>query len=377
MTFPTAMSLSARMTRMFMFPFKATRRPSVPPPHGARQCFAAALLAIFAFSAQAQVASPMGGFSTLTILGTHGKSTAALSLLGLGLTRPALCHGRIDGLGPRSISDSRATWIDGQFDGLRGPHFFELTSGPYAGFTAEILDTQSASKSLILNVDLSKILDGGESFAVRPHWTLAGIFGPANEAGLGSGSAVTADEILVLNPVTRVYTTYFYKTVGLGGTGWRSTTSLSADQSNARMPLGQGILVRRKQTPDLSLRLFGAVKTGCTLLAVVPGLNIAANIVPTARTLGSSRLYTGDPRTGLAGGSIVTADKLLLFDGSIYQTYYYKTTSLGGTGWRSAASASVDASNAIIPAGAAMLIQRSTSLPAFFWSVPASDKPQP
>jgi uncharacterized protein (TIGR02597 family) len=331
-----------------------------------------ASLAIFiAGSAQllGYVASPVCGFSSFQVQGTHGNQAAALSFLGLGLTRPSVCHGRIDGVGTSTVTDSRAQWVDGQYDGANGPHYLEITSGAYAGLTADVVATQGATKSLLLSIDLSALLDGGESFKVRPHWTLASVFGPANEAGLGGGSAVTADEIMILNPATRLYTTYFYKTTGLGGSGWRSTASFTTDQSNARIALGQGLLIRRKQTNDLSIRLFGAVKPGNTLLQVLPGLNIVANVAPADRTLGSSQLYTGDPQTGLAGGSIVTADKLLLFDGAVYKTYYYKTTGLGGIGWRSAASSSQDASAVVIPAGGALLIQRATSRAPFFWTV--------
>jgi uncharacterized protein (TIGR02597 family) len=320
-------------------------------------------------SPRAQVATSASGFYTLQIHGTHGSSTAALSFVGFGLTRPPVCQGRLDSFGPNTVTDSRAKWVDGQFEGLNGPHYLEIASGPYAGFTTDIITSRGPSRSLVLDVDLSTLLSGGEAYTVRPHWTLASVFGPANEVGLGGGSCVTGDEILVLNTSTKAYLTYYYKTLGLGGTGWRSATSPFTDQSNAPLPLGTGVLIRRKQAGDVFLKLFGSVKTGNTLLQVEPGLNIVANIAPTGVMLGDSGLYTGDLSTGLAGGSMTSADQVLLFDGTSYQTYYYKTTGLGGTGWRSAASSSLDASSTLIPHGGALLIQRSASRPPFFWNV--------
>jgi uncharacterized protein (TIGR02597 family) len=323
-------------------------------------------------SLPAQVASPVSGFYTFQIWGSDVPSTPALSFVGLGLTRPVVYRGRLDNFGSGMVTDSHAQWSDGQFEGANGPHYIELTSGQYAGLTADIATCSGTTRTLALSVDLSPLLSGGEAYCIRPCWTLASVFGPNDEAGLGGGSSVTADEILVLDTCTGVYSSYYYKTAGLGGTGWRSTTSPFTDQSNARISLGQGILVQRKQPGDISLKLFGTVKAGNTLLPVAPGLNIVANIAPTGMMLGNSGLYTGDSGTGLAGGSLTSADQVLLFDGVTYQTYYYKTTGLGGTGWRSASGSSLDASDTIIPPGGAVLIQRATSRPGFYWKVPIS-----
>ena len=105
-----------------------------------------------------------------------------------------------------------------------------------------------------------------------------------------------------------------YKTIGLGGIGWRSTASASTDQSNAKIDLTQGILIRRKQPANVTLRVFGSAKSGNTFIEVQSGLNILANVYPGGTlTLGNSHLYTGDPSTGLASGSNVTADKLLIY----------------------------------------------------------------
>ena len=269
------------------------------------------------------------------------------------------------------ISDSRAKWMDGAFNGSNGPHYLEITSGPYEGFTTAIASTQAATKSLLLDVDIASLLTGGESYKIRPEWTLAAIFGPADESGLGSGSLVTADEVLMLDPGTGMYRTYYYKTIGLGGIGWRSTSSPFADQSNTPLCLGQGLIICRKRASDISLKLFGAAKSDKTLLQISPGMNIQANVAPMAMTLASSGLYTGDQATGLAGGSISSADKILLFDGETYQTFYYQKIGLGGTGWRSAVAPFLDASATIIPAGSALVIQRMTSRAGFFWAVPA------
>lgn len=317
---------------------------------------------------RAEVASAVAGLLTITVKGHNDQASSAITFIGLGLTRPVVCQGHLESLAPNAISDAHATWVDDQFNGADGAHYLEIASGPAAGLMTDIVDTVAATKSLALADDLSSVLTGGETFKIRKHWTLAALFGTANQAGLGGGSNVTADEILVYDPLTGLYTTYFYKTIGLGGTGWRSTASSSADQAEAILKLTSGILIRRRQAADVSFKVFGSVKSGDTYLPVLPGLNLVGNVYPTdSLTLGTSGLFTGDPATGLAGGSNVSADKVLIYNGTTYDTYYYKTQGLGGIGWRSTASSSADASGTLIPAGTSILIQRATDRAGFYW----------
>jgi uncharacterized protein (TIGR02597 family) len=213
-----------------------------------------------------QVASAVSGFMTLTIKGHGGVAPSALSFIGLGLTRPVVCQGSLESVAPNAITDEHASWVDDQFNGANEAHYLEITSGPAAGVLTEILDTDAGTKTLILADDLSTVLTGSETFKIRKYWTLASLFGAQNQAGLGSGSNVTADQVLIFDSLTGLYTTYFYKTVGLGGTGWRSTASSSKDESNAKLDLTRGLLIQRKQPGDLKVKVFGAVKTGDTYI---------------------------------------------------------------------------------------------------------------
>lgn len=57
-----------------------------------------------------------------------------------------------------------------------------------------------------------------------------------------------------------------------------------------------------------------------------------------------------------------TADNILIQTGSnSFSSYYYKDSGLGGTGWRSAASSSVDASGTVIPYGRGIIMVRRES----------------
>ena len=145
------------------------------------------------------------------------------------------------------------------------------------------------------------------------------------------------------------------------------------DASGTTLYPDQGVVIVRRAAGDISLILTGTVKTGPTVVPVESNLNLVANLYPAGTlTLGSSGLYTGNSQTGLAGGTATTADQVLLFDPATgaYSIYYFKTSGLGGTGWRSAASNRVDASNTILPTAGAMFIKRLENRASFLWTVP-------
>jgi hypothetical protein len=90
---------------------------------------------------------------------------------------------------------------------------------------------------------------------------------------------------------------------------------------------------------------------------------------PTNMTLADSGLFTGDPATGVAGGTTTSADQILVWNGVSYDTYYYQTSGLGGTGWRKAGFPTADASADVIPVGSSLILKRKT-VNGFNWIVP-------
>ena len=205
---------------------------------------------------------------------------------------------------------------------------------------------------------------------IRPNWTLSSIFGATNQAGLQGGTASSADQILVYNASTATYTTYYYQTSGIGGVGWRKLGDTThSDQSGAFFKATDGILVKRFQSADVSFSLAGAVKLGQTAIPVAVGLNILSNVYPSGTfTLGTSGLQS----SGLGGGTASTADLILIYDpvNAVYNTYYYQTSGLGGTGWRLAGdSTHADKSGVSIPFGSSILVQRKAATP-FTWVAP-------
>ena len=319
---------------------------------------------------QTQVSTGPSGFITLRIAGHGGAGGVQISFIGLGLASHTEFEGNLESHIANTLTDTGASWVDDQFNGANGAHFVEITSGPNAGYTADILDTDGAAKMLTVADNFSALLSGGETYRVRKHWTIERVFGQNNEAGLGGGNSITADQILIYNPVSQSYTTFYYQTSGLGGVGWRAAGSPTVNQSKAKLYPDEGLVIKRKQASDLQVRLFGQVKLGPTIVPVHMGANFIGNVYPTdTMTMGNSALYTGNSATGLNGGNVITADQVLIYNGTGYDTYYYQTSGLGGVGWRRAGAPTVNASGVVLPKGKSFIVKRKHPSP-FAWVMP-------
>jgi uncharacterized protein (TIGR02597 family) len=313
------------------------------------------------------------GFITLPIAGASRSGARAFSFLGISLMNPVSYQGKITLSGNHSVTDVNAVWTANEFNGANGEFFIEIVSGPHAGLMTDILATNVIGKTLTTYDDLSPLLTGGELYRIRRHRTLRDVFGEDDETLTGGASVSEADEVLVLNPVTQTFLTFYFKKGGFGGTGWRSATDAVTDAAGTTLYPDQGVVIVRKVLGDIGLILTGAVKSGPTQVPVESNMNLVANLYPAGTlTLGSSGLYTGNSQTGLAGGTATTADQVLLFDPATgaYSLYYFKTSGMGGTGWRSAANTRVDASNTVLPTTGAIFIKRLENRASFLWTMP-------
>lgn len=307
------------------------------------------------------------GFITLNVAGTGGAGGSSLSFRGLSLTRPVEYQGSAESVTANSVTDNEATWTDNQFNGTNGAYFLEITSGPGAGTTYDITATTAATKTVTLAQNLGAGIAAPVVFKIRKHWTIAAVFGAANEAGLQGGTSTSADQLLLWNGTG--YDIYYYQTSGLGGTGWRQAGAPAVDASGTKLVMEELLLLKRGQATAVNVVLMGAVKTGQTSVPVFNGNNFLGNVYAAPMTLQSSGIYTGNPATGLAGGSSVTADQILLWNGTGYDIYYYQTSGLGGTGWRRAGAPSTDASATPLPVGSGFIVKRTNS-GAFNWVIP-------
>jgi uncharacterized protein (TIGR02597 family) len=333
-------------------------------------CVAALVACVSSVSAQSVTTDPVG-FITLTVFGPVSNGGTANTFIGLGFTQPVSYQAALASAAGTTLTDSSAAFTANQFSGPAGSYYLELTNGTGVGKTSQITGTPTAT-TITTADDLSSFVTAATTYKIRKNWTLASVFGTDPTAvggsGIAGGSISTADQILTYSTAGGAYSTFYYKTSGIGGTGWRSINSTSVDESNHAFLPTDGLLVLRHTAGNVTFALAGAVKLGNTALPVAFGSNLLSNVYPAGTfTLASSLLH----ESGLGGGTISTADQVLIFNNSsnAFDTYYFKTSGIGGTGWRSINSTSVDEAAHAIPFGASLFINK-LSAGSFVWNAP-------
>ncbi len=329
----------------------------------------ALLLPAVASFAQTTATTDPVGFVTMNISGNGGSGQPAYTFTTLGMTNAVAYQATTSSVtGSTTLVDLNSTWADNAYNGAGGTvtHYVEIVSGPGAGTTYDVSATSASAHTLTLTQPLASNIATGASYKVRPHWTIASVFGAANQNGLAGGNSTTADQIQLFH--NNAYLIYYYQTSGLGGTGWRQSGAPFVDASATVIYPDDGLLIARLQSGNTSVVVQGAVKTGQTSIPVVSGYSLLGNVYAAAMTLGTSNLYTADPNTGLAGGNSTSADQVMFWNGTGFNVYYYQTSGLGGIGWRQTGAPFVDATTAPIPVNAALFISRSGA--PFNWIAP-------
>ncbi|GAA5484844.1 hypothetical protein [Haloferula sargassicola] len=348
-----------------------------------------ALLCAFAAVSNGAVTDPVGYF-TVPLPGTGGGSAQKLQIANLGLlpSSGVEASGVIESFasdgGGTFLTDTEGSWSAGDYvNGTQVSHLVEITA--VAGGDANLVGsmtwiTASDANKLYLSDDISAA-GAGASYRVVAAFTVESLLGnpPVAATFAGAGNVTDADNLLILDPTTNTYTTFWYKSSGLGGTGWRASGIDNSLVASTAIHPNDGLVFLRKQSADGSLVIVGDVKTtGTDIMVQGDGsgtvLNIVSIPIPVDQlTFAASNLYTGDNSTGLKGaGNVTDADNVLVFDATTntYTTFWYKDSGLGGTGWR--ASGVADPANYVIPSERALLIQRKSGA-SFTWSVPAVD----
>lgn len=332
-----------------------------------------ALAASVAFAQTSGNADP-AGFLRVTVNGTGGVGANRITYLGLGLTRPVAYQRTASVIGANSITDSGASWTVDQFAGGNGPHFVEITSVNGSTSATGVGTTygiaSNTSNTLTLTSNLAAGITAPVGYKIRKQWTIASVFGPNNESGLQGGTAVTADLIQLWNGAS--LESYYYQTTP--SVGWRRVGDTATDMGGTVIPFYSAVVITRQQSANLIFVLNGTVKSGQTVIPIVVSDNYVGNVYPTNLTLATSGLYTGNAATGLAGGDAATADQVRIWNGTIFDIYYYQTTGVGGTGWRKVGAPSTDASNTVIAESSGFIVNRRNS-PNFNWVVPETLTP--
>lgn len=316
--------------------------------------------------AQVTAVSEPVGYTTTTVRGKTGAANPN-SFFSLPLSRPETWRGVANGIFEDALGRTvleASTEIESGVLTLAGggqAHYLQVLDGLGAGSITEVVS--NVGNQITVADDLSEVVyPGSTMFRLVPHWTMATAF--PGGAGLGGGTTPTAADTVTLYPPTGAAVTMFYNT---SAGQWRRGLT---DASNTTIPPGCGVMVTRKQSGEVEIPFSGVVTTIPVELLVGAGggggkLTLLSNPHPIASvTLADSGLYTGDPSTGVVGGSSPnSADTVTIYNPQTGAgvNYYYSTTA---NQWRWGLS---NASSVTIPEGAAVLINRKAGRGGFSW----------
>lgn len=314
------------------------------------------------------------GYLKKTLKGNAGSD--GLELVGAPFVNPTGYQGEVGGVGAGSLTDVRATWVDSQFrpDSEVATHYVEIVLasdlgvvGSWANIAGNTTDT------LEIEGDWSGVLTGGEYYVVRRHRTIADVFGADNEMGIGAGNVSNADSFAVLDSETKGYTSYYFKSGGFGGSGWRTTSNPFSNQGETPLLPHQGFYYLRNRSDDADLVFYGYLKLGRSKVFLKEGVNLVNLQTPLANqrelsqqgfnmTMGAvDDLVTIE--SGLddvfVAGQISAADSIAVFDSDVsaYTSYYRKTAGFGGSGWRSSSNPFADRAGERLPGGASFFVR--------------------
>jgi len=333
--------------------------------------------------------TPPVGYISIPLPGTAGASPTRLQVASQGLLPSDTLQyaGVVDSFGSDAggtyLLDSKGTWAAGDYiNSLAAPtfrsHLVEITSGPLIGTLTWVKSTQ-ANKIYTFD-DISAAL-AGASYRVLKAFKVSTLLGtvPTSTVLAGAANIGTADNFLLFDPDLKSYKTFWYKSGGIGGTGWRcDDLTITTPGEAAIHPNDSGMVFVRKQSSDGVLVISGSVKSGVNGVFIRGGAGTVLNIVSVLQPVGqltpaTSGLYTTNPATGVLGAAnIGTADNILVFDAAAnkYTIFWYKSGGIGGTGWRCDNAAITDPTNYVFPPESAILIQRKNGT-NFTWNIPA------
>jgi hypothetical protein len=311
-----------------------------------------------------EATSPVWVATATTLQGTNGSGTK-FTAFSQRMVQPIQYAGTISALQNNTLTDTNSSWGNSQYGTNGILSYVEFANG----WTVDIADASATSKTLTLAGSINGIAAPGDSYQIRPHFTVASLFGTNNETGLKPGlNPAQADNILLQIPQTQQTMTIFYFSNATAHGWYRADFSPAASQI---IYPEQGVLVRRLSSGDVNLLACGPVKLGVTVAPIEAGFNLVGTLKSfTTLALGTLNLYTGNPATGVASGlNLATSDNILILrpDGSTASYFYFKNTQ--SEGWFDALFNS--AANTPIPPGSAFFIHRLNANGPFDWTIPA------
>jgi hypothetical protein len=322
-------------------------------------------------------ASPAAAQTTVTTVPvgvmTYSFSANSTASVGIPLLRPAIFSGVVTSASTGSIAFTSPGLNLATLISAGSSYYLEVTghsdgvTKAYVGDRLEINEaTTITSASGVAAIDtLSNInttsgtLDFliGYNVTIRPHWTLAALFGTgAGATGLNSSTTFSSsDQVLAWNGGG--WSTYWFRQNSAGSIKeWRNTATGTVNQDGAVIPPGVGIYVK-KLGNALTANVMGEVRTN----RFIRNLDSSTQLIALGYPVDSSPVQLGLTTTSgfTAATTFTVADQILAWSGTGFSTYWLRRNTAGDVvQWRNTATSTIDHSGtAFIAANKAFFIK--------------------
>jgi len=275
--------------------------------------------------------------------------TAGANAVGIALVKPAWLKGTIGAVDTKGLrlqdKNIPVASLSNPLQWETVPAYLEISSSPAdpklvgERYEVDVSSNPSANqgwirlKAAVSNTrqDLPAGL-AGATYSVRPHWTLANVFGTSAQTFVRSGrTSSSADEVQLANPLSGNLEGFFLSNDPISK-GWRlSRNRQGPEQANVLILPGSGLLIHAKG--PLVFSLSGEARNSAFRLPLRAGPNFVS--LGHMESLRMTDLVGNPPTKFQAGLSPNLADRISFMLGTRMETFY-----LGPTGQQWACSTS-------------------------------------
>ncbi len=310
------------------------------------------------------------GFMSINIAPGNGTTTRALTLLSAPLLTSATksdgvtpadgaITGVISSLTSNTITNTSAAWTAGELSAVATPKVLRILSGAAEGRTFLLSTTvQNSATTVTLHstentTDLTTlgIATGanGDRYQIFDCDTISSFFGDTSLI-VKNNNPDLADNILLF--VGGAWSTYYFHVTN---NRWTRRALGSPDATNQPVKPEAGLMFNRLGSAAMALNITGSVPmTKRADVVKSSGITFLGTHWPVNSTLGSSGIQSIAGWTSNA--SFNSADQVQLLISGTWRKYWFD-----GTNWRRSALGSPISDNESIPAGTAIMINKTNA----------------
>jgi uncharacterized protein (TIGR02597 family) len=165
----------------------------------------------------------------------------------------------------------------------------------------------------------------GQPLVIRPHWTLASLFGASAEAGElhSATTAAAADQVWFWGG--QLVEVYWFRQNSAGDIRHWARLGSTADADQTVIAPGTGVFFKRASHTDLWLTVTGEVRTNRFVLPLPHATSLLAPGFPLAASPYASGLTAASGLT--PAPTAAAADQLWLWDGYKVNVFWYRCNS--------------------------------------------------